>query len=140
MTDKYNDIINLPHYEPKYHPRMSMQAKAAQFSPFAALTGYEAAIHETGRLTEEQAEISENQNEELNQKLTYLMNCGDHPEISVTYFEADQKKSGGAYLTKTSSLSRVDEYTQLLVLSDGSSIKLSSILALEGEIFDTLVW
>ena len=98
----YEDIINLPHHISSKRPQMSMLDRAAQFSPFAALTGYDDAIHETGRLTDEKIDLSEEEKEALDRKQQILMErlC-DHPALTVTYFVPDPKKSGGAYVTKT---------------------------------------
>ena len=88
--EKYGDILNLPHHQSKVHPQMSIYDRAAQFSPFAALTGHEAAIKETARLTEEQVELDEDKQEELNEKLqTLIAYATEHPTVSVTYFKPD---------------------------------------------------
>ena len=98
----YEDIINLPHHVSKTRPQMSMLDRAAQFSPFAALTGYDAAIKETGRLTDEKIEMDEDRKAALDMKQAYLIEMIDEqPEISVTYFLPDTKKSGGSYVTVT---------------------------------------
>ena len=100
--EKYGDILNLPHHQSKVHPQMSIYDRAAQFSPFAALTGHEAAIKETARLTEEQVELDEDKQEELNEKLqTLIAYATEHPTVSVTYFKPDDKKTGGEYVTAT---------------------------------------
>ena len=93
MTDKYDDIINLPHHVSKRHPQMSMMNRAAQFAPFAALTGHSAAIEETARLTESQQELADEDSEILNHKMAYLREAiNEHPTISITYFEPDKRK------------------------------------------------
>ena len=92
---EYEDIIGLPHHVSKVHPQMSIYDRAAQFSPFAALTGHEAAIQETARLTEEQAELNEDKKEELNEKLQELMaHAEEHLAVTVTYFKPDDRKEG----------------------------------------------
>ena len=97
MKDQYDDIINLPHHVSKTRPQMSMVDRAAQFSPFAALTGYDAAIKETGRLTDEKVNLSEEEKEALDRKQQILMEwLGDHPALTITFFVPDEKKSGGA--------------------------------------------
>ena len=95
---EYEDIIGLLHHVSTVHPQMSIYDRAAQFSPFAALTGHEAAIRETARLTEEQAELNEDKKEELNEKLQELMaHAEEHPTVTVTYFKPDDRKEGGKY-------------------------------------------
>ena len=136
---QYDDIINLPHYVSPTWPRMSMIDRAAQFSPFAALTGYDAAIKETGRLTDQRIELSEDSRAALDRKQQLLVEClADHPEVSVTYFIPDERKSGGAYVTVTGIVKKVDDYQRLLLLTDGTKIPLDDILDLESELFHGL--
>ena len=136
---QYDDIINLPHYVSPTRPRMSMIDRAAQFSPFAALTGYDAAIKETGRLTDERIELSEESRATLDRKQQLLMdNLADRPEVSLTYFVPDERKSGGAYVTVTGQVKKVDDYQRLLLLTDGTKIPLDDILDLESELFHGL--
>lgn len=136
---QYDDIINLPHYVSPTRPRMSMIDRAAQFSPFAALTGYDAAIKETGRLTDERIELSEESRATLDRKQQLLMdNLADRPEVSLTYFVPDERKSGGAYVTVTGIVKKVDDYQRLLLLTDGTKIPLDDILDLESELFHGL--
>lgn len=112
----YEDIINLPHHVSKTRPQMSMLDRA----PFAALTGYDAAIKETGRLTDEKIELDEDTKAALDMKQAYLIEMIDEqPEITVTYFLPDERKSGGAYITVTGNLKRFYEYEHLLILTDG---------------------
>ncbi len=136
---QYDDIINLPHYVSPTRPRMSMIDRAAQFSPFAALTGYDAAIKETGRLTDQRIELSEDSRAALDRKQQLLMdNLADRPEVSLTYFVPDERKSGGAYVTVTGQVKKVDDYQRLLLLTDGTKIPLDDILDLESELFHGL--
>ena len=136
---QYADIIDLPHHVSATRPRMSMIDRAAQFSPFAALTGYDAAIKETGRLTDERSELSEESRAALDRKQQILLdNLADRPEVSVTYFVPDERKSGGAYVTITGQVKKVDEYERLLILTDGTKIPLDEIQDLSGEIFRVL--
>ena len=136
----YDDIIHLPHHVSKTRPQMSMEDRAAQFSPFAALTGYDAAILETGRLTEEKSELGEETQAILDRKQRYLAEIIDtKPEITVTYFVPDEKKSGGAYSTVTGFLKRIDEYARGLVLTDGRKIQLDAIFDIESDEFENVL-
>ena len=136
----YDDIINLPHHVSKTRPQMSMQDRAAQFSPFAALTGYDAAIKETGRLTDEKIELDEDTKAALDMKQAYLTEMvDDQPKISVTYFLPDSRKSGGAYVTVTGNLKRFDEYERLLILTDGRKIPMDKIADIESDLFKGLI-
>ena len=138
-NDQYNDIIDLPHHVSATRPRMSMIDRAAQFSPFAALTGYDAAIKETGRLTDERIELSEESRAALYRKQQLLLdNLADRPEVSVTYFVPDERKSGGAYVTVTGQVKRVDEFERLLILTDGTKIPLNEIWDMESELFSNM--
>lgn len=136
----YEDIIDLPHHVSVTRPQMSMIDRAAQFSPFAALTGYDAAIKETGRLTDEKIEIDEDTKASLDMKQAYLMEIIDgQPEISVTYFLPDTKKSGGAYVTVTGNLKRFDEYERLLILTNGKKIPMDDIADIESDLFRAFI-
>lgn len=140
MIDQYGDIIHLPHHVSKTRPQMSTQDRAAQFSPFAALTGYDAAILETGRLTEEKSELGEEARAILDRKQKYLAEIIDtKPEVTVTYFVPDEKKSGGAYSTVTGFLKRIDEYERVLVLTDGRKIQLDAIFDIESDEFENIL-
>lgn len=135
----YDDIIDLPHHVSATRPRMPMIDRAAQFSPFAALTGYDAAIKETGRLTDERIELSEESRAALDRKQQLLMNnLADRPVVSVTYFVPDERKSGGAYVTVSGRVKKVDDYQRLLLLTDGTKIPLDEILDMESELFHSL--
>ena len=136
----YDDIIHLPHHVSKTRLQMSMQDRAAQFSPFAALTGYDAAILETGRLTEDKLELGEETQAILDRKQRYLAEIIDtKPEITVTYFVPDEKKSGGAYSTVTGFLKRIDEYERVLMLTDGRKIQLDAIFDIESDEFENVL-
>ena len=128
MTHDYDDIINLPHYEPKHHPRMSMWNRAAQFAPFAALTGYDAAIRESGRFTDGWVGLSESGNEEMNRKMELIVSMlPEHPSVAIKYFVPDEHKAGGSYQTYTGNVRRIDEYEQMMVMTDGKKIELGMI-------------
>lgn len=132
MLSKYDSILNLPHPVSKKHPQMSIADRAAQFAPFAALTGYGAAIRETGRLTDAKAELDEYEKAVLNEKLTDIKaRIESCPVMQFTYFVPDERKSGGAYLTITGSVKKVDEYEMQVVLTDGSKIPFEDIVAIE---------
>ena len=136
----YDDIIHLPHHVSKTRPQMSMEDRAAQFSPFAALTGYDAAILETGRLTDEKVELGEETRAILDRKQKYLAEIiASRPEVTVTYFVPDEKKSGGAYSTVTRFLKRIDEYERVLVLTDGRKIQLDAIFDIESDEFENIL-
>ena len=128
MSNDYDDIINLPHYEPKHHPRMSMWNRAAQFAPFAALTGYDAAIQESGRLTDDWLGLSESGNEEMNRKMELIVSMlPEHPSVTIEYFVPDEHKEGGSYQSYTGHVKRIDEYEQTMVMTDGKKIFLRMI-------------
>ena len=136
MNDRYDDIIHLPHHVSKTRPQMSMMDRAAQFSPFAALTGYDAAIKETGRLTDEKIELGEETKVVLDRKQRYLSDMiSVQPEITVTYFLPDERKSGGTYLSVTGKLKRIDEYERMMILTDGKKISLDDIMDIESNLF-----
>lgn len=133
MTHDYDDIIHLPHHVSSKHPPMSMRDRAAQFSPFAALNGHGDAIRETARLTEDFIAPDESTQRELDQKMGYLLaHIGEHPSVIITYFSPDEKKEGGAYLTKKDHLAKYDEYMQEVQLDDGTRISIKSIVNIEG--------
>lgn len=128
---RYDDIIDLPHPVSRKHPQMPLLDRAAQFAPFAALTGHEAAIQETARLTEEETELDENRKELLDFRLQDLQNhLSESPTVTVTYFKPDEKKSGGAYETVTGVVKKVDEYAGELVFTDGRRIALGTVIEL----------
>jgi len=129
----YNDIIHLPHPEPKNHPRMPMEARAAQFAPFAALTGYDAVISETARQTDRQEVLDEEQQQLLNRQFLLLLeHIAEHPTVTITYFVADEKKAGGSYQSVTGHVKRYDDYLQQLIMSDGRQIPLHDISEIKG--------
>ena len=129
---RYDDIIDLPHHVSRKHPQMPLMDRAAQFAPFAALTGHEAAIKETARLTEEEIELDENSKELLDFRLQQLQeHISECPEVTVTYFCPDEKKAGGAYETVTGKVKKVDAYAGELVFTDGRRVELKSIVELE---------
>ena len=126
---KYESIINHPHYEPKNHPRMSREMRAAQFAPFAALTGYEDAVEETARLTTDRKEINEEQKEVLDNKLQIIKKkIMQKPKVTFTYFIQDSKKQGGKYITVTGTVRKIDEYNQKIILENKTQIPILDII------------
>ena len=139
FDDNYDDIINLPHYESKTHPRMSMHQRAAQFSPFAAVTGHDAAVKETERLTDKQIDLDERQKVELDEKLRIISeHLGQNPEVKITYFEPDQKKDGGAYITVSGFIKKIDVYEKKIVLQDGQKIEINQIYDISSDVLEKL--
>ena len=127
-TNDYNDIINLPHHKSKNRPHMSNLDRAAQFSPFAALKGYDDEIDEAARLTEMQLDPDDERIREINEKLLLIKESArQHPTVKVTYFKPDGKKEGGAYLTAEGSVKKLDEYNRQLHLA-GTTIDFDSII------------
>lgn len=132
MTAAYDDIISLEHFEPKRHPRQPMQKRAAQFSPFAALTGYGDAVEETARYTDSRAETPAEAEERINRVLNRLSPLVSlHPPVLVEYFAPDAKKEGGSYRTVTGTLQKIRAFEQQLVLSGGITIPFSDIVVIE---------
>lgn len=133
---KYDDIINLPHHTSPKRPRMPMIDRAAQFSPFAALTGYDAAVKETARLTDERIEIDESSKMELDEKLRMVQeSLNELPKITITFFEPDEKKSGGSYISVTGCVKKIDNYERCVIMQDKQKISIDEIIQIEGEIF-----
>ena len=136
MTGPYDDILHLPHPTSKRHPRMPIADRAAQFSPFAALTGHGAAIEETARVTDRRIELDEDAKEQLDQTLQLLLErIDEQPEITVTWFSPDKKKAGGQYHTATGKLKRIDTQESRLILTDGNQIPLEDLLEIRSESF-----
>ena len=139
MSGKYDDIINLPHHVSETHPQMSMRNRAAQFSPFAALSGHSDAIHETARYTGDFQGVDESNVEALNQKIAMILDkINEHPQITVTYFKPDEKKEGGSYTLKTGNIKRVDDYEHVLQFTDNEKIPIQSIFNIDGEMFSII--
>ena len=132
----YEDIINLPHHVSKKRPQMPMSERAAQFSPFSALNGYEAAIKETARRTDKKTELTDDEKSLLDMKQRFLNEIiSERPEISVTYFLPDTNKSGGAYVTLNGNLKRFDEIERILIFTDGRKIPIDDISDIDSELF-----
>ncbi len=129
---RYDDIINLPHPTSLKHPRMTVENRAAQFSPFAALTGYDALVEETARLTEDRAELDEQRKAVLDERLRILRErLGEEPELSIVYFLPDLLKFGGEYVSHTGRLRRIDPVEKSILFTDGLRIPIADIRDIE---------
>ena len=142
MTKEYEDIIDLPPHVSRKRPKMSIMNRAAQFAPFAALTGHEAAVKETARQTQEKIQLDQYIKDGLNNKLQIIDDqLKEHPEIEITYFQPDQKKDGGVYTTSIVIVKKIDKYEKLVVMEEGTTIYLDHIIKIEGDIFaEDLPW
>ena len=137
MKTPYDDIIHLPHHVSQNHPQMPMLDRAAQFAPFAALTGYEAAVGETARLTTERRELDAQEAEKLNRRLAALIaRLPERPEVTVEYFVPDDRKAGGTYVTVTSRVRHISVPKKTLVMEDGTGISLEDIFSISGFLFE----
>lgn len=138
MTKTYDDIIHLPHHVSKRHPQMSLYNRAAQFAPFAALTGYEEAIIETARLTAPKVDMMEDNQQLLDRKLALLSHSLiEQPTVSITYFQPDKKKSGGQYLTVTGVIKSIRDSERVILMADGKSVSIDTIINIDGDIFSS---
>lgn len=137
---KYDDIIDLPHFVSKKYPQMSIRDRAAQFSPFAALTGYDAEIKETARLTDIRIELDEDVLDKLNERLYILWKVLDDgsvdPEVRITYFEKDLRKDGGRYITLSGRVKKIHEYRNVVIFEDGTEIPVHDIIDIDGDMFN----
>ena len=139
MNGKYDEIMGLPHHVSKTRPQMPMSDRASQFAPFAALTGYDAAIKETGRLTDERIELDVEALSALDMKYQLLMEALDEaPEVTITYFQPDERKAGGKYITATGALKKVDDFERRITMRDGTRIPTDDVLSIDGELFSSL--
>lgn len=141
MAEKfpYEDIVDLPHHVSKKHPQPTMADRAARFAPFAAITGYEEMVLEEARITDDRIELDENSKAALNEKLNMILEFIEElPEVSITYFEPDKKKAGGAYITVNGTVKRIDEYEHLVIMTDGKKINIADIYDLQSELFYSL--
>lgn len=128
---KYDDIIDLPHPTSERHPRMPMANRAAQFSPFAALTGYEDAVRETARLTEARPELTEEEKAHLDAELQELeKTIGGHPNVTLTFFRPDKRKDGGAYVTVKGTVKKLDRHLGMVILDDGQKVSVEDIVCI----------
>lgn len=128
-NEKYKDIINLPHHISKKHPQMTIENRAAQFAPFAALVGHDEAVKETARLTTNKKEIDNDLKNILDKKLQIINeNITDNPKVTITYFIPDKKKEGGQYLTNTERVKKIDTYKQVIILANKEQININDII------------
>ena len=135
----YEDIVDLPHHVSRKHPQPTMADRAARFTPFAAITGYEEMVLEEARVTDDRIEMDESSKAALNEKLNMILEFIDEqPEVSITYFEPDKRKAGGAYVTVTGTVKRIDEYEHLVIMTDGKKINIDDIYNLQSELFYSL--
>ena len=139
MNGKYDKIMGLPHHVSKTRPQMPMSDRAAQFAPFAALTGYDAAIKETRRLTDERIELDVEALSALDMKYQLLMEALDEaPEVTITYFRPDERKAGGKYVSAVGAVKKIDDFERRLTMQDGAKIPMDDVLSIEGELFSVL--
>lgn len=139
MTGEYDDIINLPRHVSATRPHMTAMDRAAQFSPFAALTGYAGAIKETARLTNERIELDEYMKGALNDRLQGVADqIKEHPELAITYFQPDAKKNGGEYVTAIGTVKKIDAFKRVAVMSNGTVIPFDEIISIDEQILETI--
>jgi len=140
MSWKYDDIINMPRYVSS-RPKMSMADRAAQFSPFKALTGLDDSVSEAGRLTEDKIEMNQEALDILSLRYQLLVECLDKkPEVQFVYFRPDDKKDGGAYVTLTGVVRKVDAVDRVIIMQNGDRIPMDDILGIEGEMFEKVLF
>lgn len=136
---RYDDMLDMPHHVSTKHPQMSLHDRAAQFSPFAALTGYDDAIEETARLTDRRIELSETDMDRLNLKWQLVLeHLSERPAVTITYFVPDSKKEGGKYVSVSGCVKKIDEYEQTVTLTDGKKISLPEVIRLDGALFNEI--
>ena len=139
MNGKYDEIMGLPHHVSKTRPQMPMSDRAAQFAPFAALTGYDAAIKETGRLTDERIELDVEALSALDMKYQLLMEALDEaPEVTITYFQPDERKAGGKYVSAVGTVKKIDDFERRITMRDGTRIPMDDVLSIDGVLFSSL--
>lgn len=137
MKDNYDDIINLPHFVSKDRKHMSNHDRAAQFAPFAALTGYDDSIKEAARIVDEKIELGEQEIQELDYRFHIIeTNIKDKPKVNITYFVKDKNKNGGTYFTKEITIRKIDMIDRIIITIDKEKYNLDDIYSIEGEIFE----
>lgn len=136
---QYDDIINIRHYSSPSRPRMSRMNRAAQFAPFAALTGYDDAVAETARLTDKKRELTEDEKIILSERIRILSeNADNRPVVEITYFLSDSRKEGGSYEKISGTVRRIDEGEMKVIFTDGTRVDIGDICGIEGDIFDNI--
>lgn len=131
---KYDSIIHNPHHVSKNRPQMALSDRAAQFAPFAALTGYDDMVKETARLVDEKRDMSEEQLMDLDFKTKYITeHIKDEPIVTITYFVPDSKKAGGKYITKEGKIKKFEKYNRFFVFTDGTIVPLADVWSIEGD-------
>ena len=136
ISTQYDDIIGMSHHVSEKHIQMSMKNRAAQFAPFAALTGYESAIKETARVTDEFIELDDSSKEILDFKLQILQdNIENQPQVTIIYFRSDDKKEGGKYITCNNIIKKIDIYKKAIIMLDETVIQIPMIIDIKGDIF-----
>ena len=139
LASKYEEIMKRPHHVSKTRPQMPMSDRAAQFAPFAALTGYDSAIKETGRLTGEKIELDEEALTALDMKYQILMDAfDDAPEVTITFFQPDERKAGGKYVSAVGAVKKIDDFERRITMQDGAKIPMDDVLSIDGELFSSL--
>lgn len=131
MNEKYLEIIDMPHHVSSNHAPMPQADRAAQFAPYSALSGYEDAVDETARLTDKKIELDEGEIEKINATLTALLSSPPDTEVKITFFRPDKRKSGGAYVTVTGEIGKIDEISHEITLVGGAHIGIDNILEIE---------
>ncbi|MDW7669533.1 MAG: hypothetical protein SCJ93_11970 [Bacillota bacterium] len=141
MKNPYEDIINLPNHKSNKHSQMSKHDRAAQFSPFAALTGHSSAVNEKARLTDKKVELDEYIKADLNEKICIIQDHIDEkPQVSITCFQPDKNKSGGKYNTVNGYVKKIDEFSHIIMMQDNSKILIDDIVEINSELFNSLVY
>ena len=139
LASKYEEIMKHPHHVSKTRPQMPMSDRAAQFASFAALTGYDSAIKETGRLTDEKIDLDEEALTALDMKYQLLMDAlDDEPEVTITYFQPDERKAGGKFVSAVGAVKKIDDFERRITMRDGAKIPMDDVLSIEGELFSVL--
>ena len=132
---RYDDIINLPHHTSKVHPRMPIEKRAAQFSPFEALTGYGDAVAETVRLTDSRMDLDESERAVLEERLQLLLDAENpKPDVTLTWFIPDERKDGGRYVTHTGKLRKFDALARVIVMEDGTLVPVDEVTDVQSKL------
>ena len=141
MSNKYDDIINLSHHVSNKHPQMTLEARAAQFAPFAALTGYDGQVKETARLTDKRIELDEEVKLILDMKIQVIQEMlSNRPKVEITYFIPDTKKDGGKYETIVNNVKKIDNYNGQIIMQNDLIIDIKDIVDINSDIFKSIVF